>query len=87
VDTWARNHIQPVLDSARYKAGNVAVFVWYDEDSPVPNMQIAPTAHHGPFATGGIGYASTLKAWQSMLGFPCLANACTAPSLRSVAGI
>ena len=87
VDNWARANVQPVLDSAAYQAGQVAVFIWYDEDSPVPNMQIAPTAKPGPFGTSGIGYASTLKAWESMLGFPCLANACTAPDLRSVAGL
>jgi phosphatidylinositol-3-phosphatase len=87
VDSWARAHVQPVLDSAAYKAGQVAVFIWYDEDSPVPNMQITPTARPGPFATNGFGYASTLRAWESMLGFPCLANACTAPEMRTVAGI
>ncbi len=87
VDNWARTHVQPVLDSAAYQAGHVAVFIWYDEDFPVPNLQIAPTARPGPFATNGIGYASTLQAWETMLGFPCLANACTAPSLRTVAGI
>jgi hypothetical protein len=87
VDNWARTHVQRVLDSSAYRAGRVAVFIWYDEDAPVPNMQIAPTARPGPFGTSGIGYASTLKAWQSMLGFPCLANACTAPNLRSVAGV
>ena len=87
VDSWARTNVQPVLDSAAYKAGQVAVFIWYDEDSPVPNMQITPTARPGPFVTNGIGYASTLRAWESMLGFPCLANACTAPEMRTVAGI
>jgi Phosphoesterase family len=87
VDTWARANVAPVLDSPAYRAGRVAVFIWYDEDSPVPNLQIAPTARPGPFATSGIGYASTLKAWESMLGFPCLANACSAPNLRTVAGI
>ncbi len=87
VDNWARTNVRAVLNSAGYKAGHVAVFIWYDEDSPVPNMQIAPTAKPGPFGSGGIGYGSTLKAWESMLGFPCLANACTAPNLRTVAGI
>ena len=87
VDNWARTNVGSVLASAAYRAGNVAVFIWYDEDFPVPNMQIAPTARPGPFGTGGIGYASALKAWESMLGFPCLANACTAPDLRTVARI
>ena len=31
VDDWARAHLQPVLDSAAYRRGEVAVFVWYDE--------------------------------------------------------
>lgn len=38
VDAWAKANIQPVLDSATYKAGTVAVFVWYDEDHPVPEL-------------------------------------------------
>jgi acid phosphatase len=87
VDSWASTHVQRVLDSARYRAGQVAVFIWYDEDVPVPNLVLTPTARPGPFGTSGIGYASTLKAWESMLGFPCLANACTAPNMRTVAGV
>ncbi len=47
VDSWASTNIQRVLDSAAYRAGTVAVFVWYDEDYPVPNAQIAPTSHSG----------------------------------------
>ncbi len=43
VDAWARANVQPVLDSAAYQAGQVAVFIWYDEDAPVPNL--ADRAH------------------------------------------
>jgi hypothetical protein len=82
VDTWARRHVQPLLDSAGYRNGDVAVFIWYDEDHPVPNLWLTPTARPGPLATPGAGYAGTLKAWESMLGLPCLANACTATNLR-----
>jgi hypothetical protein len=85
VDAWAKVHVQPVLNSTAYKAGKVAVFIWYDEDRPVPNMWITPTAHSGAVSTAGAGYAGTLKAWESMLGFPCLANACTAPDMRTPA--
>src|SRR5438128_6199911 len=45
VDKWASTNIQKVLNSPSYLAGNTAVFVWYDEDHPTPNAQIAPTAH------------------------------------------
>jgi acid phosphatase len=85
VDDWAQQHIQPVLDSPAYAAGNVAVFVWYDEDHPVPNLWIAPTAHGTMLPLPGAGYAGTLAAWESMLGLPCLENACTAPDMRGAA--
>jgi phosphatidylinositol-3-phosphatase len=83
VDDWARTHVQSVLDTAAYRAGTVAVFIWYDEDHPVPNLWIAPTAQPGPITTSGAGYAGTLAAWEAMLALPCLANACTAPNLRA----
>jgi hypothetical protein len=82
VDAWARKHIQPVIDSAAYRAGRVAVFVWYDEDTPVPNLWITPTAVAGPRSDVAGGFAGTLRAWQAMLGVRCLQNACTAPDLR-----
>jgi hypothetical protein len=82
VDDWAEINVERVLRSEAYHLGKVAVFIWYDEDFPVPNMQIAPTAVPGPLATSGIGWSSTLKAWQEMLGFPCLGQACTAPDQR-----
>ena len=85
VDTWASRHVQPVLDSAAYRAGKVAVFIWYDESAPVPNLWITPTA--APGARSGIdgGTAATLQAWESMLGLPCLADACGAPDMRTAA--
>jgi hypothetical protein len=85
VDAWAKAHVQPVLNSNAYRAGKVAVFIWYDEDHPVPNLWITPTGHTGALSTVGAGYAGTLSAWESMLGLPCLANACSAPDLRTPA--
>jgi hypothetical protein len=85
VDAWARRHIDPVLDSAAYRAGKVAVFVWYDEDRPVPNLWITPTAAPGPLDLPGAGATGTLRAWEDMLGLPCLAGACTAPDMRAAA--
>jgi hypothetical protein len=87
VDGWARENVQPVLDSAAYRAGHVAVFIWYDEDHPVPNLWIAPTAHSGVQHLAGAGYAGTLAAWESMLGLSCLAHACSAPDMRRAAGV
>jgi hypothetical protein len=71
-----------VIDSPAYRAGDVAVFIWYDEDHPVPNLWIAPSARRGPIRVPA-GYAGTLAAWESMLGLPCLADACGATGLRT----
>lgn len=71
VDAWARTNIQRVLDSNAYKSGNTAVFVWYDEDHPVPNLQIAPTSRAGQISQSGIGsHAAMLKTVEDMLGLP-----------------
>ncbi len=85
VDRWASAHVAPVLRSAAYRAGKVAVFIWYDEDRPVPNLWLAPTARAGPVTLPGAGYAGTLAAWESMLGLPCLAHACHAADMRAAA--
>jgi len=85
VDTWAKQHVRDVLDSTAYRAGKVAVFIWYDEDHPVPNLWITPTAQPEALTAPAADYAGTLAAWESMLGLPCLARACAAPDLRTAA--
>lgn len=90
VDTWASVHIQQVLDSAAYKAGTVAVFVWYDEDHPVPNLTIAPTSHKGQITQTGVGsHAALLKTIEDMLGLPVMnqGQLPAAANLRSWLGI
>jgi hypothetical protein len=90
VDAWAQANIQPVLDSSAYKAGTVAVFVWYDEDHPTPNVQIAPTSNKGDLTQIGVGsHAALMKTIEDMLGLPILTQGQLggATDLRSVLGI
>ena len=90
VDSWASTNIQRVLDSAAYKAGTVAVFIWYDEDYPVPNAQIAPTSHKGNITQRGIGtHAALLKTIEDLLGLPFMTRGQlpAATSLRSILGM
>ena len=75
-----------MLQSSAFRAGKVAVFIWYDEDHPVPNLWIAPTARSGAHLKAA-GYAGTLKAWDSMLGLPCLQHACAAGDMRTRANM
>jgi len=90
VDAWASTNIQQVLDSAAYQAGTVAVFVWYDEDHPVPNAQIAPTGHKGDITQSGLGsHAALLKTIEDLLGVPFMnqGQLPAATDLRSTLGI
>jgi hypothetical protein len=95
VDSWASTNIQRVLDSAAYKSGNTAVFVWYDEDHPTPNMTIVPTSHKGdilldPMKPDTAGsHAALLKTIEGLLGVTQLTQGqlATAPDLRSILGI
>lgn len=86
VDSWAAAHVQPVLNSAAYKAGQVTVFIWYDEDHPVPNMQLSIHANAG-VKSQAIDYGSTLRAWEDMLGVAHTGHATNAVDMRPIAGI
>ena len=89
VDAWPAQHLQPILDSPAYAAGTTAVFVLYDEDSPVPNLLMAPTANRGVNSTPGAGHAAALRTWEEMLGLPIMpvAPVTGAISLRGPAHI
>jgi len=90
VDAWTSTNIQRVLDSAAYRAGTVAVFIWYDEDYPVPNATIAPTARRGNITQTGIAsHAALLKTIEDMLGLPIMNQGQLpgAANLRSILGI
>jgi hypothetical protein len=90
VDAWAATNIQRVLNSSAYQAGSVAVFVWYDEDQPVPNLQIAPTGNAGNITQTGIGsHAAMLKTIENMLGLPVMnqGQLPAASDLRPILGI
>ena len=86
VDTWASTNVRAVLDSAAYKAGQVTVFIWYDEDHPVPNMQIGLHVAAG-VKTTPIDYGSTLRAWEDLLGVPYIGHAADATDLQSIANV
>ncbi len=86
VDSWLSVHLGAILAGASYRSGSTAVFVLYDEDRPVPNLIIAPTARPGPRRVSGAGHAAALRTFEEMLGLPILAPVRNAPSLRASSG-
>lgn len=72
VDSWAKSVLTPILNGKDYKAGKTLVVVVYDEDRPVPNLLIAPTAHAGAIS-GTVGsHAALLKTIEQLLGLPVM---------------
>jgi len=86
VSNWAATNVQAVLNTVLYKAGGVTVFIWYDEDRPVPNMQIGLHGKPG-VKTTPIDFRSVLRAWESMVNVSFIAGAITATDMRPLAGI
>ena len=86
VNSWAEANVQPVLESAAYKAGRVTVFIWYDEDRPVPNLQIGLHVRPG-VKQAPVGYGSILRAWEDLLGLPHIAHAVDATDMRALANL
>jgi len=83
-DQFLKTLLPQVLSSHAYRSGTTAVFVVWDEDSPTPNIVIAPSVIPGTAASTAVSHYGLLRATEEMLGLPLLGNAAQATSLRKV---
>jgi phospholipase C len=82
-DTWLSRWLPIILASQSYQAGRTAVFVLFDEDTPLPNFVVAPSVVTGTVVQGSYSHYSLLRSTEEMLGIgPKLLNAGNALSLR-----
>lgn len=82
-DSWLSRWLPVILASQSYQAGRTAVVVLFDEDTPIPNIVVAPSVVPATVVTGAYNHYSLLRATEEMLGITnFLLNARTAPSLR-----
>ena len=86
-DTWLKSELTNILGGATYRAGSTAVFVIWDEDRPVPNLIIAPTAHTGLLTTPIASHSEALRTFDEMLGLSLLPSVSGDISLRASAHI
>lgn len=83
-DTWLSQWLPVILNSQSYRAGRTAIFLVFDEDTPIPNFVVAPSVVPGTVIQGSYSHYSLLRTTEEMLGIsPKLLNAGTALSLRS----
>lgn len=82
-DAWLQSWLPTILSSQAYQAGSTAVLIMWDEDTPTPNLWIAPSVVPGT-TVGASSHYSLLRTTEELLGIGnYLLNAATAPSMRS----
>ena len=83
-DAWLRTWVPRIVAGADYRAGRTAVFVVWDEDSPVPNIVVSPTTP-ATVSDVALDHYSLLRTTEEMLGIPkLLGRAANAPSMRTL---
>ena len=84
-DAYAKTILEPLLDSQEYANGDLAIFLLWDENTPVPNVLLAPSVVPGTRVISQeenpISHFSALRTWEEMLGLPLLGDTKSAPSL------
>jgi hypothetical protein len=84
-DEYAQTILDPLLNSQAYAKGDLAIFFLWDEDSPIPNVLLAPSIVSGTKITAPSGnpisHFSALRTWEEMLGLPLIGDTNKAPSL------
>jgi hypothetical protein len=85
-DTWLREHVTEILDSAAYKDGGV-IFIVFDEaskgDGPIPVLILSPYAKRDYTNNAHYTHGSTLRTVEEIFGVaPLMRNAANEPDLR-----
>lgn len=86
-DRWLATWVPRILSTSSYRTGSTALFIVWDEPTPVANLVVAPSVRPGTRPNVAVTHYSLLRATEAMLGLPLLGRAATATSLRQVFGI
>jgi len=82
-DDWLRRWLPLVVASPAYRQGRTAVFLVWDEPTPMPFVVISPSTPPGTVASTLADHYALLRTTEELLGLPPLGHAGTAPSLRA----
>jgi hypothetical protein len=82
-DDWLRSFLPRILDTPAYRSGTTAVFVVWDEYTPMPFIAVSPSIRPGTAVDTPTGHPSLLRTTEELLGLPLLPGADRAPSLRA----
>jgi phospholipase C len=86
-DRWLATWVPRILATASYRSGTTALFIVWDEPTPLANVVVAPSVRPGTVSNVAVDHYSLLRTTEEMLGLPLLTGAASARSLRSLFGI
>jgi hypothetical protein len=81
-DHWLATWLGPILDSPAYRSGGTAVFIVWDESTPMPDIVVSPTTPPGLVSDASVDHYGLLRTTEELLGLPLLGRAQTAADLR-----
>lgn len=86
-DQWLSRWVPRLLTSPAYRSGTTAVFVVWDEPTPMPFVAVAPRIAPGLAVSSPTSHYGLLRAAEDMLGLPALASAAQSPGLATALGL
>jgi hypothetical protein len=81
-DAWLALWVPRILASPAYRDGSTAVFIVWDEYTPMPNVVVAPSVPPGTTVGEPFDHYSLLRTTEELLGLPPLGRAAGAASMR-----
>jgi hypothetical protein len=81
-DRWVGSWLYRLWTSDLYKDGKTAVFIVWDEPTPMPNVVMSPSTPVGRHVAEAFDHYSLLRTTEEMLGLPLLGHADGARSMR-----
>ncbi len=86
-DRWLSQWVPRLLAGPDYRGGRTAVFVVWDEPTPMAELVIAPSVAAGIMVTTRTDHYALLRTTEELLGLPLLGRAATAVDLRPLYGL
>jgi hypothetical protein len=81
-DRWLGSWLARLWTSDLYRDGKTAVFIVWDEPTPMPNIVMSPSTPAGLRVGEPYDHYSLLRTTEEMLGLPLLGRATGARSMR-----
>jgi phospholipase C len=81
-DSWLALWVPKILSSPAYRSGTTAVFIVWDEPTPMPAIVVSASTPPATTTSEPYDHYSLLRTTEELLGLPLLGDAAGATSMR-----